>query len=743
MIVIIDYEPSNFIGGGSSPNFHHHYPEPPEPIIEIIIQENNETLPEPQPIIQSNGKKKKEQVQVFYVKYHKDEKKGLVIHEPVAALSPVGHEQHDEDTHDEPIIVTPLPNVPKKTTTLRTIIRPESEQYESNSGVHVTFNHPHNHHSKSDNHIHDEEKVESAIQPVQVLPQSRIGPFQGAAPKEKRAQQFQQSQPHPSSLGQGRVVNSGPPQGGNFHHPPQPLVQPQPQPHQRPHLEFNPQNNFVSQHQHQGVLSSQLTLPNQDPSKPFHPNLAPPQQHHQNVIPINHQPQFNPQQQFGHQQFNQPPQRLPPPPPPPQQQLAPQQQAALLKPPQRPPVSANFNQNQRPFNYHAHQTQQIQQQQPQQSVRFPNQNQPIPQQHQQFPQAPNLQQQQQQQSQSLQRPQQVLPPRQGPIPNFQQQHGVNQQLPPLNRPPIQFSSQQFSQPPPQQQQQHQQQFPPHQGPPLNFRPDPKIIQHQQTQPLLQHNKFAAQQQVPIQQNHNIFQGGLVEQPSPNLAGARPHFPQQQPISHHQHHHQHHQQQPLQQQQPTFQQSQEDPHFHHQQNKFIQANFGSDVQVSSSVPKYEHHITETVNPPIFFHPTAVDMDKFQQDKNIGPLHEHIGYLPQQSKFVAPENQHRFSVNQQGGVSNHFSQVFPHVEDQQKHFSSSNFIESNGRNNFISESRAPPSAATTTTAYPKTTATTKRIVTTTTTVAPETTSTGKPKAYFDLPDEIPDDLRKQVC
>lgn len=94
----IDYDANNYIGSGSAPDHHnynrnhHHYPEPPEPIIEIIIQDNNETLPEPQPI-QSHGKKKKEQVQVFYVKYHKDEKKGLVIHEPVAALSPAGHEQ--------------------------------------------------------------------------------------------------------------------------------------------------------------------------------------------------------------------------------------------------------------------------------------------------------------------------------------------------------------------------------------------------------------------------------------------------------------------------------------------------------------------------------------------------------------------------------------------------------------------------------------------------------------------------
>lgn len=46
----------------------HHYVEAPEPIIEIIIKESNESLAPitPQPYVQ---KKKKEQVQVFYVNY--------------------------------------------------------------------------------------------------------------------------------------------------------------------------------------------------------------------------------------------------------------------------------------------------------------------------------------------------------------------------------------------------------------------------------------------------------------------------------------------------------------------------------------------------------------------------------------------------------------------------------------------------------------------------------------------------
>lgn len=67
---------------GSSPNAHHHYHEAPEPIIEIIIQDNNETLPPPEPIaLNADGKPKKEQVQVFYVKYKKDDNNQLIIGE--------------------------------------------------------------------------------------------------------------------------------------------------------------------------------------------------------------------------------------------------------------------------------------------------------------------------------------------------------------------------------------------------------------------------------------------------------------------------------------------------------------------------------------------------------------------------------------------------------------------------------------------------------------------------------------
>lgn len=72
-------QPSQYVGGYSQQQ----YVEAPEPIIEIIIKDSNETVPPPAPIKYTSPKKKKEQVQVFYVKYNKDEKKGLVIDDPV------------------------------------------------------------------------------------------------------------------------------------------------------------------------------------------------------------------------------------------------------------------------------------------------------------------------------------------------------------------------------------------------------------------------------------------------------------------------------------------------------------------------------------------------------------------------------------------------------------------------------------------------------------------------------------
>ena len=860
-----DYEPSNYLGGGSAPADHNYpqYAEAPEPIIEIIIQDNNETLPAPLPLIQGSGKKKKEQVQVFYVKYHKDEKSGLVIHDPIPALSPTSHNQEEEEYEEEPIIVTPIPQLPQKSTTLRTIIRPDSQQYESDSGVHVTFGSPHNDHSKSDRHnnIHDENKVETILRPILQLPQSRSGPVNTV--KEKRAQSFGQSESR--VVNEGRVVNGPPP---NFLPNHQPLVQSPP--FQRPPSEFNPQNNFISL-PNQGQLSPQLSLPSQEPSKPFHPNnqfqlnnFQQQQQQHNHLqqhnlrpqqpasIPVQHQQQqgqFGQQQNIlGHQQFNQPP-RLPTP--------QAQQQQPLLRPPQRPPVSADFNQNQRPFNYHAHPTQ------PQQ-IRFPNQP-GSPQIPFQRPIQNFIQDFQQGFQQGLQRPQsQQLPQRQGPPQqNF---NGQNQLQLPVNRPPPQFNARPFpnqpnfpqnqgppslnfqgqnqgppssppssnfqgqnqgppsvnfqgqnqgppspnfpqNQGPPSSNFQGQNQGPPQpnfqgqrppQSPPPNFRPNQELNAQLNVQPLHQHNQQAQQQHQLHQQqqqhhkqqqqqhlnqqqhqqqhqqhfeqfqnNENVFRGGLVQQVAPDLSNAQ-HRPQSQP----------------QQSSQSFP-AKGDPGFRQEQGNFIQQSFGSEVQVHSSVPKFEHHIIETENPPVFFQPTAVDMEKIQK-------------LSQDQSRLSGESQHRFAVNQQKqqlGVSNHFSEVFPQVENHQKHFTQSksqshsqspsqsfsqsptqshsqsqshsqlssqshsqspsqshlnsqshsiqsqSFLELNGRNNFSPEPRGKeatrPSAPVVQAPNKRVETTTKRVDTT----KPSPSTTRKP-AVFDLPDEVPDDLREQL-
>lgn len=77
-------ENSQYGGGGYQ---QQQYVEAPEPIIEIIIKESNETLPAPAALqYQPPKKKKKEQVQVFYVKYNKDKEHGLVIDDPIPGM---------------------------------------------------------------------------------------------------------------------------------------------------------------------------------------------------------------------------------------------------------------------------------------------------------------------------------------------------------------------------------------------------------------------------------------------------------------------------------------------------------------------------------------------------------------------------------------------------------------------------------------------------------------------------------
>ncbi|CAH1981316.1 unnamed protein product [Acanthoscelides obtectus] len=121
------------------------YIKEPEPIIEIIIKESNVSLPAPPPP-PPPPKKKKEQVQVFYVKYQKNPngkgKDAIIYDKPVPAISPKLPEDEEQDEIEEAPYNyhTDLATAaPPPSTTLRTIIKPESEVYHSPSGVKVTF----------------------------------------------------------------------------------------------------------------------------------------------------------------------------------------------------------------------------------------------------------------------------------------------------------------------------------------------------------------------------------------------------------------------------------------------------------------------------------------------------------------------------------------------------------------------------------------------------------------------------
>lgn len=127
------------------------YIKEPEPIIEIIIKESNVTLPPPptEPPLPP-PKKKKEEVQVFYVKYRKNPngygKDAVIYDKPVPAISPaIPEEPEPEQEWKEPSpgydsYANEVTEPPRPSTTLRTIIKPDSEVYHSpGNNVKVTF----------------------------------------------------------------------------------------------------------------------------------------------------------------------------------------------------------------------------------------------------------------------------------------------------------------------------------------------------------------------------------------------------------------------------------------------------------------------------------------------------------------------------------------------------------------------------------------------------------------------------
>lgn len=126
------------------------YIKEPEPIIEIIIKESNISLPPPPTEAPPPPqKKKKEEVQVFYVKYQKNPhghgKDAVIYDKPIPAISPpIPDDDEPQEEWNEAQssygAYNQVTEPPKPSTTLRTIIKPDSEIYHSpGNNVKVTF----------------------------------------------------------------------------------------------------------------------------------------------------------------------------------------------------------------------------------------------------------------------------------------------------------------------------------------------------------------------------------------------------------------------------------------------------------------------------------------------------------------------------------------------------------------------------------------------------------------------------
>ncbi|GJQ76522.1 hypothetical protein Trydic_g2225 [Trypoxylus dichotomus] len=207
------------------------YIKEPEPIIEIIIKESNVTYPPIEVPAVTSVPKKKEQVQVFYVKYKKNPhgkgKDSIIYEKPIPAISPpIKDEEPHYEEYKQPEIVT---SPPPPSTTLRAIIKPDSETYHANKGIHITFGKEH-----VQEQIHDDLNEESAPEPAVSLPQGRE--FNGRVPPQSRHESLASdvpripqsyrpfNQPPPSSqfpqFGRKIIASQAPPLAPTRHSPP-------------------------------------------------------------------------------------------------------------------------------------------------------------------------------------------------------------------------------------------------------------------------------------------------------------------------------------------------------------------------------------------------------------------------------------------------------------------------------------------------------------------------------------------
>lgn len=570
-------------------------------------------------MISSPKKKKKEEVQVYYVKYKHDQHHGLQVDVPVPAIAPKIHDDssHEEAAQaDEPVIVTLPP--PRKATTIRAIIHPESEKFQTHGNVRVSFGSPPPlHRQENARQISEYNNEESALQPVVAHPNSPNSVSVDDAAYSKHDQYFDI---------QGRVVN-------NFNHvnhvqPPQkPSVNfnvNQVLPPQKPPVNFHPQQQQQGQFQHiqfsQGPARPQFVQQQQ-----FN---QPPQTHQQFHFHQNQQQQQRPQSSFQHQQPSQqqffsngqrgqfPPHQL---------QL-PTKQAVRFNNQQAAKFQFGQQQQQhkqqtfqthqpRPIPIPLHQVQQQQQNNNQQqsfsNVRF---NQPF-----------TAFQSQPSQPPEIRRPETTRPTEPRPI------------VPTRSNEVSHFHTEQFVQQNNEQNQQQQHQQPPRSSQPQTTSVHQGLVQQQAPQNLaqqnpqlrehLQHLKYVLPAGGEVVASIPQYEQHITETIQNPPRSQQQHAQQVQQAQQSQFHQQQHAQQVQQNQQSQF--------HHHQQ------------------PQAQHSHRQEVTPPPLIHKQVTS------NSNIGPLAHSIGHL-------SVGERQQFQQTTSRPVVQEFQRLPSHSQQQQPSF-----------------------------------------------------------------------------
>lgn len=743
-----DSHGTNFISdqhfrGGGGYQHHPQYLEAPEPIIEIIIKESNETLPTPEALAGpvTSQKKKKEEVQVFYVKYKKDEKDGVVIEDPVAALSPPAYHQENADSEESSISdesngydvsadaynEPTEPTAQRPSTTLRTIIHPDSERFHSNSGIQVTFN---TEDKRSANQHQFQEHIEaSAVQPVVADPhqQAHRPQFQPLHPQQQQ-QQYQQQYQFSQRENRFESRKPVPPQPPQFHGPPAPFHQelPRAQYASQPFRDVNLHRFFPENQQ----------LPQAPPAQQQQPLQQQAPSHAPQYQPNNRQP-FIPGPPQPPPPAQQPKHRAPQPIPIPLYNVQ-QQQLPKLSRPQQFYHQTQFNSNSNTNNNANQQPEYNTRPPPPSTLAQYRVRSKVP------PQQAQPQQPQQQQQSQLQQ--------QAARPQYSQPDQITQQQPP--HPQLQS----FNQPQQQPAAHFERPVLPDshiQGGGLQLQNAPNLatrqpVGHDFANKVITGAELVASvpkyeqhitQSVPFGQPIRAFDRPAVVHPSPV---ANYHDELQQP--------QQQQQRPqlqLQpQQQPQYQQQQQQQHYQPQQ--LPQQQIPQNHQQPQEPQQYQHHRFLHQQLEAQFGP------KQEPFKPSTPVRVENG----QSDRFAQQNYYQTHVQPGHSVSTLASDVLPGLvsghkkqkqqEQQQQQLLAYSETNARHRPTYASESvpsaeeprNRQPNAKTSTSSTSTTTTTTS--TTTTTTVAPPTPSTTRrpSKAHFDLPDEVPDDLRAQL-